>query len=140
MFLYMNLSVCKCMCVCYIDYKTRKGIVRGEANILNEKEKRERGVFMWLNKLIYPREDLKAAGRNSFYPVCLSETEFVRVVCLSMCNSKAATSLKSVPYMVTFTKPASLELLSQFAIVPTNGLFLKEGPCEPCNSLVSWAL
>lgn len=64
-----------------------------------------------------------SARRNSSYPVCLSETEFVRVVCMSMCDSKAATSLKNVPYMVTLTKLASLELLAQFAIVPTNSLF-----------------
>lgn len=39
MFLYMNLYVSICVCVCYIGYETRKGIMRGEANILNEKEK-----------------------------------------------------------------------------------------------------
>lgn len=64
-----------------------------------------------------------AARRNSSYPVCLSETEFIGVECMSMCDSKAATSLKSASYMVTLTKPVSLELPTQFAIVPTNSLF-----------------
>lgn len=64
-----------------------------------------------------------AARRNSSYLVCLSETEFIGVVCMNMCDSKAATSLKSAPYMVTLTKSASLELPTQFAIVPTNSLF-----------------
>lgn len=39
---FLYEPVCKCMCVYvyYIGYETRRGIMRGEANILNEKEKR----------------------------------------------------------------------------------------------------
>lgn len=39
----LHEPVCKCMCV-YVY--TRRGIIRGEANILNEKEKRK-GVCLF---------------------------------------------------------------------------------------------
>lgn len=76
-----------------------------------------------------------AAHRNSFCPICHSETEFVRVVCMSMCDSKAATSLKSAPYMVTH-KTCVSGAPGPICNHPHKQPFL-EGPCEPCNSLVS---
>lgn len=71
--------------------------------------------------------------RNKLTQVCIGKTDFIEVICVSICDRKAATSLKSAPQMSDThkTKHVSLQLPAQFTILtdslrPRNSLlFLK---------------